>query len=153
MEKYAILLGYFDKQQLLIQRLATELLRLELSSWERGYVFALKAQHLFTAVEDLLKQVAKAFENHIEDLGRSHQELLLRLHTPVPQIRPALLSEEAFLVLDKLRTFRHFVRHGYGCELDRAELLLLQQRLAAHFPQVEADLMAFRSYLLELLSS
>ena len=147
MEKYSILLGYFDKQVVIIERLYEGVIHLQLKIWENKYVFALKTQQLFTALEDLFKQIAKAFENHIEDLGRFHQELLVRLNTSIPQIRPALLSQESFILLDKVRAFRHFVRHGYGCELDEQELSILQERLKAHFSLVMQDLSIFRQYI------
>ncbi len=150
MEKYAILLGYFDKQVCIIQRLKNEVTCLDLSVWENRYVFALKTQQLFTALEDLFKQIAKAFENHIEDLGSYHRELLMRLNTEIPNIRPALLSNESYVLLDKVRAFRHFVRHGYGCELDEKELAILQDRLLNHYSHVEEDLSIFRSYLCKL---
>src|SRR5437016_1912751 len=110
MEKYAILLGYFDKQWMFICKLADQLVVMNLNTYEMKYVFALKMQQFYTANEDLLKQIAKAFENHIQDLSSSHKELLVRLHTEIPKIRPKVLSEGSFLLLDKIRAFRHFIR-------------------------------------------
>ncbi|MBS0626689.1 MAG: hypothetical protein JSS09_00580, partial [Verrucomicrobia bacterium] len=92
MEKYAILLGYYDKQWSLVQKLYKQIINIDLSSYEFRYVFSLKVQQFYTAIEDLLKQVAKSFENHIEDLAMFHKELLVRLHTAIPSIRPSLLS-------------------------------------------------------------
>ncbi len=117
MEKYAILLGYYDKQWSLVQKLEEQIVNIDLSSYESRYVFALKVQQFYTAIEDLLKQVAKNFENHIQDLAMFHKELLIRLNTPIPSIRPSLLSEESFFLLDKIRAFRHFIHHAYDCEL------------------------------------
>lgn len=118
---------------------------MDLSTWKNGYVFALKTQQLFTALEDLFKQVAKAFENHIEDLY--HRELLQRLNTAIPDIRPALLSDESFILSDKIRAFRHFIRHGYGCELDPKELRILQHRLRTEYHHVENNLSTFKLYI------
>lgn len=150
MDKYAILLGYFDKQHVIIGRLYHDVKNLNLTVWENGYVFALKTQQLFTALEDLLKQIAKAFENHIEDLGSYHRELLSRMNISIPNIRPAVISNESFIVLDKIRAFRHFIRHGYGCELDEKELRILQDLLNARFSSVEADLATFKEYIEKL---
>jgi len=150
---HSILLGYFDKQLPTIQRLYDEIVGLDVSVWEKGYVFALKTQQLFTGLEDLFKQIAKAFENHIEDLGRYHQELLVRLNTTIPHIRPALLSNESFILLDKIRAFRHFIRHGYGAELDEKQLRALQERLVVDFNFVMEDLLIFRKYIDKLSSA
>lgn len=150
MDKYAILLGYFDKQYTIVNKLYHEVTELSLSSWENGYVFALKTQQFFTAMEDLFKQIAKAFENHIEDLGSYHRELLVRMTMEIPYIRPSVLCNESFILLDKIRAFRHFIRHGYGCELDEKQLVSLQDQFRAHFSTVEKDLLAFRKYIEKL---
>jgi hypothetical protein len=64
--------------------------------------------------------VAKAFENRIGSGGDWHRTLLLRMSEPVPGLRPALLSEELFDAMNRLRGFRHFVRHAYLTEIDPA---------------------------------
>lgn len=150
MDKYAILLAYYDKQWHIIERLYREVVPLNLSLYETRYLFAMKTQQWYTAVEDLLKQIAKGFENHIEELSASHKELLIRLHTEIPKIRPQLLSKESFLLLDKVRSFRHFVRHAYDCELDEAELREIQNRITHHWPSLEKDVGQFRRYLAQL---
>ena len=150
MEKYSILLGYWKKQLALIDRLYSEVVRISLDSYENKYVFSLKAQQLYTAIEDLLKQVAKAFENNISDVSSYHKELLVRLNTDVPKIRPALLSRESFLLLDEVRKFRHFIRHAYDCELDEKELKIILEKLKSDFHFVENDFASFEKYIVEL---
>ena len=53
MEKYAILLGYFDKQN--------EIIAVDLSVYEKQFLFAMRTQQFYTAIEDLFKQIAKSF--------------------------------------------------------------------------------------------
>lgn len=152
MEKYSILLGYFDKQLKLINRLYDDVRKIELGVYEKRYVFALKTQQLYTAVEDLLKQIAKGFENHIQDLAGYHKELLIRLNTEVPLIRPAVISQETFVLLDKIRGFRHFIRHAYDCELNEVELQFIQDKLNNEFYCLIEDLRRFREYIIKLAS-
>ncbi len=147
MEKYAILLGYYDKQWLLINKLQAQLITIDLSIYESRYVFALKTQQFYTAIEDLLKQIAKNFENHIEDLSMFHKELLVRLYTAIPSIRPSLLSEESFVLLDKIRAFRHFIRHAYDCELLENELREIQNKLKTRYATLEKDFEEFRLFV------
>jgi len=147
MEKYAILLGYYDKQWSLVQKLQEQIVSVDLSSYESRYVFALKTQQFYTAIEDLLKQVAKSFENHIQDLAIFHKELLVRLHTAIPSIRPRLLSEESFRLLDKIRAFRHFIRHAYDCELQEKELREIQKLLNGFQAVLEKDFVEFRRFI------
>ena len=150
MEKYAILLGYFDKQLGFVERLYEELISVDLSIYEKRFLFAMRVQQFYTAIEDLLKQIAKSFENHIDQMSSFHKELLARMNTEVPQIRPAVISHQSFLFFDKLRAFRHFVRHAYDCELDEKELLLIQNKLRNEFQNVKADLEKFKSFIRNL---
>src|ERR1700675_2663760 len=108
MEKYAILLGYFDKQLIFVKRLYDEVIIIDVSQYEKRFVFAMRVQQFYTALEDLFKQIAKSFENHIENMSNFHKELLTRMNTEVPQIRPAVISNKSMLLLDKIRAFRHF---------------------------------------------
>jgi hypothetical protein len=147
MERYAILLGYFDKQLILIKKLKNQITTIDLSLYESRYVFALKTQQFYTAIEDLLKQIAKSFENHIEDLSMFHKELLIRLYTAIPSIRPRLLSEESFILLDKIRAFRHFIRHAYDCELLENELRDIQNKIKARYSSLENDFQEFRCFI------
>lgn len=150
MEKYAILLGYFDKQLTFTQKLYAEVITIDLSVYEKRFMFAMRVQQFYTALEDLLKQIAKSFENHIETMSHFHKELLIRMHTEIPKIRPAVLSSQSLTFLDKIRAFRHFVRHAYDCELDEEELRILKDRLKKDFPCVLQDLHTFRSFITTL---
>ena len=151
MEKYAILLAYFDKQMHLIEKLYKQIIAIDLSIYPERFVFSLKTQHFYTAIEDLLKQAAKTFENHIEDLGVYHKGLLRRMQMDIEKIRPALLSKKSFLFLDKLQAFRHFIRHAYDCELDQSQLKQLQDHLIKDFFLLDIDIKTFVTYLKGLL--
>jgi len=74
--------------------------------------------NLYCAFEDLFKIIADAFENHIQDKSQYHIELLKRMTISIEGVRPALLSEESYTLLDNLRSFRHLFRHAYAYELD-----------------------------------
>jgi hypothetical protein len=92
---------------------------------ESAYVesAAYQLHNLYSAVEDLLKIVAGAFENSITDLSRWHRELLDRMTLNIEGVRPAFLSTETAALLHELRAFRHFFRHAYGLELDASRVL------------------------------
>ncbi len=150
MEKYSILLGVLDKQLSLINKLYKEITAVDLHVYEKRYLFALKTQQFYTAIEDLLKQIAKAFENHIEDISSYPKELLIRLNTEIPKIRPAVLSKNTLTLLDKIRAFRHFIRHAYDCELDQEELSNVQDKLRKEYTYVEDDFHSFRNFIKEL---
>ena len=150
MEKYRILASYFDKQMLIVERLYREIIEVDLSSYQNCFVFALKTQQFYTSLEDLFKQIAKAFENHIRELSSYHKELLLRMNLEIAEIRPAVLSKQSLLLLDKVLAFRHFIRHAYDCELDEHQLRVLQTKLQSEFTYVRIDLESFRGYIQKL---
>ena len=153
MEKYAILIGYFDKQILIIKKLYEEIKPVDVHCYDKRYLFALKTQQFYTAIEDLLKQIAKAFENHIESMKEFHKELLTRMNTEIPSIRPAVISKTSLLFLDKIRAFRHFIRHAYDCELDEKELQIIQDKLLSDFKYLENDLKNFRKFIQTLFQN
>lgn len=128
MEKFRIIQAYGEKQKAVITKLFEDIRHLDVSVYENQYVFALKAQQLYTAIEDYFKSIAATFENSIDNHARYHLELLRILSVDIPEIRPAVISEKSFLLLDKLRAFRHFIRHGYNYILDPDELTLLQKK-------------------------
>lgn len=151
-EHYRFLKGYLDKQIKIIEKLYLEIKDLNLSVYENRYVFSLKTQQFYTAIEDLLKQIAKAFENHIDSLEAYHRELLMRLNTDVPELRPAFLSKESYLYLDKLRAFRHFIRHAYDCELDETQLIAVQLFTKNLHPHFKHDFERFKDFLDRLIN-
>lgn len=147
MKSYSILLGYFDKQMSIIKKLYAEIIRVNVENYEPRFLFAMRAQQFYTSLEDLFKQIAKAFENHIDTMSNFHKEILARMNTEVPKIRPAVLSTQSLKLLDKIRAFRHFIRHAYDCELDEKELRLIQKKLIDEFHHVEKDLQNFYAYV------
>lgn len=151
MEKYNVLLGYMIKQKQIMLKLKDGIINIDLSVYENQYVFAMKAQQLYTACEDMLKSVAGTFENNIDDFTRYHFELLKVMASDIPGVRPSLISERSYRILDRLRSFRHFIRHGYDYELDRDELILLQKKLNESFDFVISDLSAFEMFIRKLV--
>ncbi len=152
-EGVSFLYGYLEKQLQIIRKLHGETVDLDLARYENRYVFALKTLQLYTAIEDLFKQTAKAFENQIEDPSRYHRELLKRMNIQVVDIRPAVVSDDTTVFLDKLRRFRHFVRHAYSFEFDIDELEILGKRLASKMDLFYRDIALFKSFLERLLDS
>lgn len=106
--------------------------KVEQRSWdfkknpERTESLSFQLHNLYCAFEDLFEIVAEYFENSIADRDRWHVELLRRMKMKVDGIRPALISEEGYKMLDELRAFRHHFRHAYTYELDpdKIELVL-----------------------------
>lgn len=87
--------------------------------------------NLYSAFEQLFETVARFFENRLEE-ERYHVDLLRRMRLEIEGVRPALVSDEAFVLLDELRRFRHLFRHAYTTDLkpeNLADLLSKAERL------------------------
>lgn len=84
--------------------------------------------NLYSAFEDLFRLVATHFENHISEQGGWHKELLKRMATDIPGVRPPFISAQAQAILDELRGFRHVFRHSYLYDLDPERVLLAYKR-------------------------
>ena len=87
-----------------------------------------KLHNLYSAYEDLFKLIADFFENQIEDLTRYHTGLLKRMMIEIEGVRPNILSEESFKILDELRGFRHVFRHAYSYDLDPERIVKLTEK-------------------------
>ena len=96
---------------------------------------AYQIHNLYGAYEELFEVVASLFENRIEQV-RYHADLLRRMKMEIKGIRPALLSESTYLLLDELRRFRHLFRHAYGMELDTDRVARIVQ-IALQLLQLE----------------
>jgi len=145
----SILVGYMEQQLKIIKELSEKIFSSskELSSEKDTYYVALLLHNLYNAFEDLFREVARTFENHEEDPSRYHRELLKKMAIEVPSIRPPLLSSRSLDVLDRLRRFRHFVRHAYNYEIDAEELLHIVKTLEGSFSSILKDIRDFQTWL------
>jgi hypothetical protein len=153
MEKFKIIQGFIEKQMNTIRRFSNELDTLDLEKYENQYVFALRAQQLYTAIEDIFIRIAKTFENTIEDLQKFHTELLKRMSIEINGHRPAVIGDDTFIYLNKLRAFRHFIRHAYDYELDKDELILLQKKIKENSVALFNDIEQFENFLNDLIAN
>lgn len=104
---------------------------------------AYQLHNLYNAVEDLFKIVADTFENSVPEMSQWHIELLRRMRLEVEGVRPALVSEELYPLLDRLRGFRHFFRHAYTIRLNEEEVQMVLSRARAARPLLKRDLERF----------
>jgi len=143
-ERIAILKAELEAQAGEIEKIYA---RLDERSKKKGKAAAesigYQLHNLYCAFEDLFEIVARTFENNIHDKGRYHLELLKRMTIAIQGVRPSLLSEEVFVLLDNLRSFRHFFRHAYSYDLDerKVRIVLADSMKLRHIYQ--KDLSAF----------
>lgn len=148
-EALALLLGYLEYQKKEIDRLWVEIKGTEPSEKEKTVYLAYSLHNLYCALEDLFKEVAKTFENLIEDPARYHRDLLKRMILEIPYIRPRLLSNDSYKMLDELRSFRHTFRHAYAYELDPKKIADLRKVLLSGWNKIESDITNYLTYIKE----
>ncbi|MBA2320713.1 MAG: hypothetical protein H0V89_06105 [Deltaproteobacteria bacterium] len=117
----------------------------ELATLDLGVAHALPAaawalHHAYSAVESILVRVARTVEGSVPRGTDWHRDILEAARRPMPEVRPPLLGDDTVALLQHLRGFRHFVRHGYGAVLDPEEIARHQLRAAALGPLLARDL-------------
>ena len=81
--------------------------------------------NLYCACEELFEIVAGVFENHVDFGGGYHIDLLKRMRISISGVRPRVVSDSTFRLLDSLRSFRHVFRHAYGTSLDERKVRIV----------------------------
>ena len=108
---------------------------------------AASLHHFYSALESLAERVLRAFDQTIPSGERWHQELLELAGLDLPDVRPALFSQETLPLLRRSLAFRHFFRHAYAVAWDPAELARNVETLRTLLPRVDADLDRFAAVL------
>lgn len=146
-EAFAILLGYLRDQRGEVDRIFKDIINTEPTTREKTISLGFYLHNLYCAFEDLFIEVARTFENRIEDPSRYHRELLKRMSIDVPMIRPSLLSKNSYQVLDELRKFRHLFRHAYTYDLDTQRISALKDLIVSSYNKIIYDLERFEGFL------
>jgi HepT-like protein len=100
--------------------------------------------NLYSAYEDLFKLVAGFWENSLSSDGEFHVQLLKRMLLNIKDVRPALLSEAGYRILNELRGFRHVFRHAYSYGLDDERVGALLRKVLGQENTLIKDLQTFR---------
>lgn len=77
----------------------------------------------YTGMEKILKDIVKHFDKELPVGDDWHMQLLLRAKNENPGIRPNIIVEDTFVVLNELRGFRHIFRGKYHSSLDPKKVL------------------------------
>jgi hypothetical protein len=148
-ERYALFKAEVEGQLGLVKRLQNGI-RDKLDSFDRSEEsvdsMAYKLHNLYGAYEQLFEIVADFFENEIEGI-RYHAELLRRMKLEIEGIRPSLVSEDTYPLLDELRRFRHFFRHAYGVRLTADRVRTVVRAAISTGDKFSADLERFMKML------
>ena len=108
---------------------------------------ALNLHGFYSGFERLFAQIAEVVEGDLPHGENWHQQLLQRMMSDVPKVRPAVISKETGAKLDDYRGFRHVVRNVYAYKFDPEKLEKLVRSVPDLFAQLKAELLAFAAFL------
>jgi len=150
-EKLSFLVSYINEQRRIleniVEKVSHNLSNFNLEDEKTTVFLSYELHNFYSGIEDLFKEVAKIFENYVEDVQKFHMELLKRMKLSIEGVRPNLISETSFKFLNELRKFRHIFRHAYDYELDAKRVKELSQLLLDNFPLIKSDLSQFEAFI------
>lgn len=76
---------------------------------------------LYTAFENIFRNISTVFENHLEP-SEWHRQLLQRMQLDLTPLRPAVIDIEMYEKLKDMLGFRHVFRAAYGVSLNPVRL-------------------------------
>ena len=114
------------------------------------YAVAVTLQHFYTSLETAFKRVVKEMEGNLPQGESWHRDLLEEVCLEIKGVRPELISIEIKKELDRIRRFRHVVRHGYEYDLDWIQISPLIKILEEIIPELKKNFKEFNSFLFEL---
>lgn len=119
----------------------------------REVVFvAYQLHNLYNASENIFRNIAGVFGNHLDTRSGWHAELLDRMRLDLTPLRPAVFDDATFALLDELCRFRHIFRAAYTLELDSERLSAVLGKALALQEQLPRQLEQFLGFLEELES-
>lgn len=122
----------------------------ESMSLEALIVLGYHLHNLYNAFENIFRNIATVFENHLDQRAGWHDQLLRRMCLEMPTIRPAVIDDSLYEKLDELRRFRHLFRTAYGVELDPLRMNVAVQKALALRPIYPARVESFLDFLKSL---
>jgi hypothetical protein len=108
---------------------------------------ALNLQSFYGGMEGIFELVATIIDESLPQGAEWHKALLDQMSIELPNLRPALISEETRKFLDEYRSFRHVVRNIYAFKLSSAKIQHLVESLSTTFAQVKLEISAFIRFL------
>jgi len=108
---------------------------------------ALNLHGFYAGLERVFLTVAERIDGSVPTGSAWHQEFLRQMTIPLPDVRPAVVSERLAQELDRYRGFRHVVRNVYAYVLDRRRVGELVDDLPATSSMLRTELNDFAELL------
>ena len=148
-EKFSTLWAYINNQQASIDAIYTKIEELKPLNEDKLVHIAYMLHNLYSAYEDMFKEISVTFENNIERNSGFHKNLLIRMKISIPGIRPNVLSDQSYSVLGELMGFRHVFRHAYNYNLTPDKMEILRKKILEKKNSIDSDIARFKQFLEE----
>lgn len=109
---------------------------------------ALTMHSIYSGYEKIIEMLVKGLDGDVPTAIEYHSALLKRATYEVPDVRPPIISEETFLLLNALRAYRHKLRRIYTYLISPKKVLDLTEGAIRTFDLFERDWGIFKEFIL-----
>lgn len=102
--------------------------------------------NFYNACENIFINIAKVFENQVDEASW-HKDMLKRMKLAIEDIRPPVISDDLYFLLDDFRSFRHVFRHIYSTELDWEKEKIVADKFEETVKKFKQEINSFIDYL------
>jgi hypothetical protein len=114
---------------------------------------ALNLQSFYTGLERIFHLIVAEVDQSVPSGPAWHQALLRQAATPIPQLRPAIITDVTRDSLDRYRGFRHVIRSVYVFQLDKDQIRPLVRAMREVFANVQSELLHFAETISQVSDS
>jgi hypothetical protein len=106
--------------------------------------------NFYSACENIFLNIAKTFENSIEP-ETWHKSILKRMKLELEGIRPSVITDSLYKILDDFRSFRHVFRHVYSFELDWEKERIVADKFDLAISEIQKEMAEFIGFLRRMI--
>jgi len=104
----------------------------------------------YSGLERLFEIVARQVDQDVPAGETWHRDLLVQMARDLPEVRPAVISQDNAVALDELRRFRHLVRNVYTINIVPAKMSRVVSVLPDLWTKLHVELSAFVAFTEDL---
>ncbi len=158
MSRYAVLIGRIERDLQDLEQLVNKtnlLIDKVRATADTDYLgtVALNLHSFYSGTERIFRDIALEIDSSLPEGSDWHRRLLRQMLADIPDVRPKLLSDRTFKMLNELCAFRHVVRNVYTFDLIPSRVEELATTLPTCLDQLRTDLQSFCQFLAALNGS
>jgi hypothetical protein len=108
---------------------------------------ALNLHGFYSGLERLFEIIARQVDEDVPGGETWHRDLLLQMARDLPEVRPAVISQDNASALDEFRRFRHLVRNVYTVNIVPTKMGRIVSALPDLWVKLRAELSAFADFI------